>query len=93
MTFPGNTESVADDLLRSFVERIERLEEEIKALNDDKSDIYKEAKGQGFDTKVLRKIIADRRKDTGELQEFETLYDLYASALGMASHVHARGDD
>jgi uncharacterized protein (UPF0335 family) len=93
MTYPDNTDSVAQDQLRSFVERIERLEEEIKALNTDESDIYKEAKGQGFDTKVLRKIIADRRKDAGELQEFETLYDLYASALGMASHVHARGDE
>src|SRR6185437_7114806 len=92
-----SSDSVAQDQLRAFVERIERLEEEIKALNDDKSEVYAEAKGNGFDVKVLRKIIADRRKDYSARMEFETIYDLYAAALGMqsASHVHARedGDD
>lgn len=85
MTGPGDN-SIARDLLRSFVERIERLEEEQKAINDDKRDVYAEAKGQGFDTKVMKKIIADRRKDSAERQEFQTIYDLYAYALGMASN-------
>ena len=74
---------VAKDQLKSIVERIERLDAEIKDLNADKSDIYKEAKSNGFDVKVLRKIIADRRKDKSELDEFETVYQLYATALGM----------
>ena len=74
---------VAKDQLKSIVERIERLDAEIKDLNSDKSDIYKEAKSNGFDVKVLRKIIADRRKDKSELDEFETFYQLYAIALGM----------
>jgi len=97
MSFPSNSESVAQDQLRAFVERIERIEEEIKALNEDKSEVYGEAKGNGFDVKVLRKIIADRRKDYAARMEFETIYDLYAAALGMVSeaprvHVHARED-
>lgn len=77
------TERTADQILRSIVERVERLEEEIKSLNEDKRDIYAEAKSNGFDVKVLKKIIADRRKDTAERQEFEAIYDLYAKALGM----------
>lgn len=86
MTGPGDN-SIARELLRSFVERIERLEEEQKAINDDKRDVYAEAKGQGFDTKVMKKIIADRRKDSAERQEFQTIYDLYAYALGMADNL------
>ena len=74
---------VAKDQLKSIVERIERLEEEIKSLNDDKRDMYAEAKSNGFDTKVLKKVIADRRKDLSEREEFDAIYDLYASALGM----------
>lgn len=77
------TDSVAADLLHSLVRRIEALDDEIKALNDDKSDVYKEAKGQGFDVKVLRKLIADRRKDLSERVEFDSIYRLYAEALGM----------
>jgi len=63
--------------LRSFVERVERLEEEIKALNDDKRDIYAEAKGNGFDTKVLKRVIAERRKDASERDEADAIFDLY----------------
>ena len=74
---------VAKDQLKSIVERIERLDAEIKDLNSDKSDIYKEAKSNGFDVKVLRKVIADRRKDLSDREEFDYIYDLYASALGM----------
>lgn len=81
MTYPSN-DSVSGDQLRAFIERIERMAEERKAIGDDISDIYKEAKGNGFDTKVIKKIVADRAKDHNELLEFEAVYDLYMTALG-----------
>jgi uncharacterized protein (UPF0335 family) len=74
---------IAADRLRSIVERIERLEEERKALGNDIKDIYAEAKSAGFDVKVLRQIIALRRKEPAEVEEQETLLDLYRRALGM----------
>lgn len=88
MTYPDNTDSVAQDQLRSFVDRIERLETEIADLNADKSEVYKDAKGNGFDVKVLRKVIADRRKDASERAEFETIYELYMTALGSLVRAH-----
>lgn len=69
--------------LRSFVARIERLEEEIKALNDDKKEVYAEAKGTGFDTKIIKQIIKIRRMDKDDLDEQETMLDVYKRALGM----------
>jgi uncharacterized protein (UPF0335 family) len=77
------TESVAQDQLRAFVERIERMEEEKKAIADDIKEIYAEAKGNGFDTKVLRQIIRIRKQDHQERMEQEAILDLYMSALGM----------
>ena len=77
------TESVAQDQLRAFVERIERMEEEKKAIADDIKEIYSEAKGNGFDTKVLRQIIRIRKQDHAERMEQEAILDLYMSALGM----------
>lgn len=74
---------VARDQLKSVVERIERLEEEKKAIADDIRDVYTEAKANGFDTKVLRQVIAKRKKDLTELQEEEAIGDLYLTALGM----------
>jgi uncharacterized protein (UPF0335 family) len=74
---------VAAGQLRSFVERIERLEEEKKGIADDIRDVYAEAKGNGFDVKVLRKVIALRKKDANERQEEEAILDLYMHALGM----------
>lgn len=74
---------VAADRLRSIVERVERLEEERKALAADIKDIFHEAKGAGFDVAVLRQIIAMRRKEPAEVEEQETLLDLYRRALGM----------
>ncbi|MCS6892670.1 MAG: DUF2312 domain-containing protein [Rhodovarius sp.] len=74
---------IAVERLRSIVERIERLEEERRALASDIKDIYAEAKSAGFDTKVLRQVIALRRKEPAEVQEQETLLDLYRRALGM----------
>jgi uncharacterized protein (UPF0335 family) len=77
-------ESVAQDQLRAFVERIERLEEEKKAIADDIKEIYAEAKGNGFDTKVLRQVIRIRKQDRSERLEQEAILELYLSALGMA---------
>ena len=81
MAEPGG---VAADQLRSFVERIERLEEEKQSIADDIKEVYGEAKGTGFDTKVLRQIIRMRKQDAAERQEQEALLDLYMHALGMA---------
>ena len=69
--------SVAKDQLKSIVERIERLEEEKKALADDIREVFAEAKGNGFDTKVLRTVIRLRKQDKTERQEHEALLDLY----------------
>lgn len=77
------TMSIAADRLRSIVERIERLEEERKALAGDIRDIYAEAKSAGFDVKVLRQVIRLRRQEPAEVEEQETLLDLYRRALGM----------
>ena len=76
--------TVASRQLKSFVERIERLEEEKKGIADDIRDVFAEAKGQGFDTKVMRQVIRLRKKDVAERQEEEALLDLYLHALGMA---------
>ena len=74
---------VAAAQLKSFIERIERLMEEIKGLQDDVRDVYAEAKGNGFDVKVMRKIISLRKRDAAEVEEEETILDLYMQALGM----------
>ena len=76
-------ESVATDQLRAFVERIERLEEEKAALAGDIRDVYGEAKGNGYDTKVLRRVISLRKKDFAERQEEEAVLQVYMRALGM----------
>jgi uncharacterized protein (UPF0335 family) len=77
------TGGVAADRLRSIVERIERLEEERKALSGDIKDVYAEAKSAGFDVKVLRALIRIRKQEPAELEEIETLLDVYRRALGM----------
>ena len=74
---------VAKDQLRSIVERIERLEEEKKTIAEDIKDVYGEAKGNGFDTKVLRKVISLRKQDANERAEHEMVLDTYLHALGM----------
>lgn len=76
-------QGVAGDLLRSFVERIERLEEEKKAIADDIREIYAEAKGNGFDSKILRQVVRLRKLDKSERMEQEAILDLYLHALGM----------
>jgi uncharacterized protein (UPF0335 family) len=75
--------AVSEEHLRAFIERIERMDEELRAINDDKKEIYAEAKGSGFDVKVLKKIIAIRRQDHAERMEQEAILDLYLTALGM----------
>ena len=77
------TGGVAADRLRSLIERIERLEEERKALGSDIRDIYCEAKSAGFDVKVLRHIIRDRKQEAADVEEHEALRDVYRRALGM----------
>lgn len=75
--------SIAADQLKSFVERIERLEEEKQTIADDIGEVYSEAKANGYDTKILRQLIRLRRQDKSEREEMEALLDLYMQALGM----------
>ena len=74
---------IAVDRLRSFIERIERLEEEKKGLQDDIKEVYAEAKGTGFDAKIMRQIVRLRKMDKNDLQEQEAILELYKQALGM----------
>ena len=76
---------IAGDLLKSFIERIERLDEEKRALNTDIKEVFAEAKGSGFEPKIMRKLIAIRRRDKDELAEEEALIEVYKRALGMLS--------
>jgi uncharacterized protein (UPF0335 family) len=75
---------VAAAELKQFVERVERLEEEKKAIADDIKDVFAEMKGRGFDTKAIRQILRIRKQDHSERQEQEAILELYMSALGMA---------
>lgn len=79
----GGGESVAQDQLRSFIDRIERMEEEKAAIANDIKEIYAEARGTGFNTKVMRRIVNIRKQDANERNEMDALLDLYMSALGM----------
>ena len=73
----------AKDQLKAFVERVERLEEEKKAIGDDIKDIYAEAKGNGFDVKALRAVVRMRKQDINERKEHEAILETYLHALGM----------
>ncbi len=75
--------AIAQDRLRSFIERIERLEEEKAALMADIKEVYAEAKGTGFDTKTMRQVIRLRKMEDNDRQEAEFLLDTYLAALGM----------
>ncbi|HQU24411.1 MAG TPA: DUF2312 domain-containing protein [Acidiphilium sp.] len=79
----ATTGNIAADRLKSIVERIERLEEERKALGSDIKDIYAEAKSAGFDVKVLGRWIPLRKQEPADVEEQETLLDVYKRALGM----------
>ena len=80
-----SSDSVAQDQIKAFIERIERLEEEKASIAGDIKEVYAEAKGNGFDTKVLRKIVSIRKQDHNERMEQEALLELYLTALGMAA--------
>jgi uncharacterized protein (UPF0335 family) len=91
---PKETVQVAEDVsdspagfakeqLKSFIERIERLEEEKKAIADDIKDVFAEAKANGFDVKALRTILKIRKEDVDERKEHEAIVDLYMQALGI----------
>jgi len=69
--------------LRAFIERIEKLEEEKLAIADDIRDVYAEAKGTGFDPKIIRKIVSLRKQDKSKREEESEILDIYLSALGM----------
>ncbi|MBL0966831.1 DUF2312 domain-containing protein [Blastomonas sp. UPD001] len=73
----------ADDQLRLFIERIERLEEERKGVADDIRDTYNEAKSQGYDAKIMRQIIRLRKMEPHDRQEMEAILDTYKAALGL----------
>jgi uncharacterized protein (UPF0335 family) len=77
--------SFAKEQLKTLVERIERLEEEKGALTADIREVYSEAKGQGFDTRIMRQVVRLRRLDRADRQEQEAILDLYLAALGMSS--------
>jgi len=74
---------VAKEQLLSIIERVERLEEEKKGISDDIKEVYAEAKANGYDTKVLRKVVSIRKQDVAEREEQDAILDLYLTALGM----------
>ena len=74
--------TVAGERLRSFIERVERLEEEKATIMNDVKEIYAEAKGEGYDVKILRQVIRIRKMDRADRQEQEALLELYLSAIG-----------
>jgi len=78
-----NSAEVNAGHLQAFIERVERIEQEVRDLNEDKSSIYKECKSAGFDTKIIKKIVAIRRIDRDKRREEEEILDLYLNALGM----------
>ena len=75
--------AIAVDQLRSIIERVERLEDDKKAISDDIKDVYAEAKGNGYNVKALRTIVRLRKQDADELQEQESILDAYKVAMGM----------
>ena len=82
-TATDQTYRVTADELRQFIERFERLEAEKKDIADQQKDVMAEAKGRGYDTKVLRKVIALRKRDRDDIAEEEAVLEMYKQALGM----------
>jgi len=79
----SNTTSVAKDQLLAVLERVERLEEEKASIADDIKEVYAEAKGNGYDTKTIRKIVSMRKKNAAERAEEDAILETYLNALGM----------
>ncbi len=84
---------VSGAMIRAYIERVERMEEEKKAIAEDIKEIYAEAKGNGFDTKIMRIILKRRAADRAELAEQDALVHTYSKALGMASPADAEDGD
>jgi len=84
MNTPTDSYNVTADELRQFVERYEQLEAEKKDVADQQKELMAEAKGRGYDTRVLRKVVALRKRTPDDIAEEETILELYKSALGMA---------
>jgi uncharacterized protein (UPF0335 family) len=80
-----NTAGIPGDRICAFIERVERIDEEIKALNEGKKEVFAEAKGEGFDVKILREILRLRKQDKDERDEQDSLLDLYLRAMEKAS--------
>jgi uncharacterized protein (UPF0335 family) len=80
----SDTVGIPGDRIRSFVERVEQLETEIQELNEQKKEVFAEAKGEGFDVKILKEIIKIRKQDKDERDEHETLLDVYMRAMDSA---------
>ncbi|MFH1157736.1 MAG: DUF2312 domain-containing protein [Pseudomonadota bacterium] len=80
----ANVQDISGNRLKSFIERIERLEEEKGAIAEDIRDIYAEAKGTGFDPKVMRRVVSLRKTNLEKRREEQELLELYMSAIGMA---------
>ena len=85
-----DTAAIPGDRIRSFIERVERIDEEIKALNEGKKEVFSEAKGEGFDVKVLKEILRLRKQDKDERDEQESLLDLYLKAMESAGTSQAQ---
>ena len=85
-----DTAGIPSDRIRSLIERVERIDEEVKALNEDKKEVFAEAKGEGFDVKVLREILRMRKQDKEERDEQESLLDLYLKAMESAGPSQAK---
>lgn len=81
-------ENKVDEKLKQFIEGIERLEDERKETSMEISKVYKDAKSAGFDTKIMKKIVVERKKDKGELQEENYLLETYREALQMDLFKH-----
>jgi uncharacterized protein (UPF0335 family) len=85
-----DTAGIPGDRIRSFIERVEHIEDEIKALSEGKKEVFTEAKGEGFDVKVLREILRLRKQDKDERDEQESLLDLYLRAMESAGSSQAK---
>jgi uncharacterized protein (UPF0335 family) len=83
MNTPLDSYSVTADELRQFIERIEQLDAEKRDLAEQQKEVMAEAKGRGYDTKVIRKVIALRKRKADDIAEEEAILDMYKSALGM----------
>lgn len=79
-----DTVNVTAEELRQFIERIEQLAAEISDLNETRKEVFAEAKGRGYDTKIIRKLVAIRKRRAADLAEEEAILEMYKAALGMA---------